>query len=460
MNLIGLDLNAVGNHEFDEGAAELRRMQEGGCHADGCFGADGFAGADFRFLATNVVDRKSRKPLFAPYAIRSFDKIKVGFIGMTLAGTPDIVSQEGIRDLDFLDEADTANRYARELRKRHGVHAIVVLLHEGGSQVVPFGVNSCNGISDPVVDIVSRTSPAVDLFVTGHTHQPYNCMIDGRPVTSASSFGRLVTDLDMTLDRRSKDVIEVRANNRVISQDVERAADVTALVTRYEALAAPLAGRLIGRITAAITRANDDSGENAGWQPDRRLPAGGDPRRRRLGSLHEPGRRARRHRPIPPTPARATPRPSSTTSSNRAAISMALRQPRPPTTTLLQRALPWTACLAGNCKTSWRCRRQRNETHATARRNAGMSSHAGRGGGDSGAARPASAVRGSGRDQEASLADSPPWATVRLSEAAPSRKRLAGQSPLGADERLVALSCHRPSRYPVLLVHDRSRHPA
>ena len=263
MNLVGLDLNAVGNHEFDDGAAELRRMQEGGCHADGCFGADGFAGADFRFLAANVVDRVSRKPLFAPYAIRSFNGIKVGFVGMTLEGTPDIVSQAGIRDLDFLDEADTANRYARELRKRHGVRAIVVLLHEGGSQVAPFGVNSCNGISGPIVDIVNRTSHAVDLFVTGHTHQPYNCVIDRRPVTSASSFGRLVTDLDLTLDGRSKDVLEVRANNRVISRDVERAADLTALIARYDALAAPLANRLIGRITAAITRDNDDSGENA-----------------------------------------------------------------------------------------------------------------------------------------------------------------------------------------------------
>jgi 5'-nucleotidase len=264
MNLVGLDLNAVGNHEFDEGAAELRRMQEGGCHVDGCFGGDGFDGADFRFLAANVVDRVSRKPLFAPYAIRTFNKIKVGFIGMTLQGTPDIVSQAGIRDLAFLDEADTANRYARELRKRHGVRAIVVLLHEGGSQVAPFGVNSCNGISGPIVDIVNRTSRAVDLFVTGHTHQPYNCVIDERPVTSASSFGRLVTDLDLTLDRRSREIVEVRANNRVISQDVERAADLTALITRYDALAAPLANRVIGRITAAITRDSDDSGENAG----------------------------------------------------------------------------------------------------------------------------------------------------------------------------------------------------
>jgi 5'-nucleotidase len=263
MNLIGLDLDAVGNHEFDEGATELRRMQDGGCHADGCYGGDGFAGADFRFLAANVVDHVSGKPFFAPYAIRRFNGIKVGFIGMTLEGTPDIVAQAGIRGLDFLDEAETANRYARVLREKHGVRAIVVLLHEGGSQSTPFGVNDCNGMSGPVVDIVGRTTRAVDLFITGHTHQPYNCVIDGRPVTSASSFGRLVTDLDLTLDRRTKDVVQVKANNRVISQDVPRAPDLSALIDHYRELAAPLANRVIGRISAAITRTNDDSGENA-----------------------------------------------------------------------------------------------------------------------------------------------------------------------------------------------------
>ncbi len=263
MNKIGLDLNAVGNHEFDEGAAELKRMQNGGCHADGCFGGDGFKGAKFGFLAANVVNEDTREPLFAPYAIKKFKGIKVGFIGMTLEGTPDIVSQAGIQGLEFLDEAETANRYAGELRRRHGVRAIVVLLHEGGVQAAPFGVNTCTGISGPIVDIVHNTTKAVDLFVTGHTHQPYNCVIDGRPVTSASSFGRLVTDLDLTLDRRSKDVIQVTANNRAITQDVPRAPDLTRLVERYRALAAPLASRIIGKITAAITRTNDDSGENA-----------------------------------------------------------------------------------------------------------------------------------------------------------------------------------------------------
>jgi len=264
MNRIGLDLNSVGNHEFDEGGAELLRMQRGGCHpVDGCLDGTGFGGARFRFLAANVVRADSGKTLFPPYAIRKFDGIKVGFIGMTLEGTPDIVSPSGVAGLDFLDEAETANRYARELRRKHGVRAIVVLLHEGGVQSATGGINTCDGISGPVVDIVERTTKAVDLFMTGHTHAAYNCVIDGRPVTSASSFGRLLTDIDLKLDRHSKDVIEVAANNMIVTQNVFKADDITQLVDRYSAIAAPLRDRVIGRVSADITRTADDSGENA-----------------------------------------------------------------------------------------------------------------------------------------------------------------------------------------------------
>ncbi|HEX2416306.1 MAG TPA: bifunctional metallophosphatase/5'-nucleotidase [Thermoleophilaceae bacterium] len=279
MNRIGLDLNSVGNHEFDEGAAELRRMQRGGCHpTDGCQDGTGFSGATFDFLAANVVRERTGRTLFRPYAIRRFQGVKVGFIGMTLEGTPDIVSPSGVAGLDFLDEAETANRYARELRRR-GVRAIVVLLHEGGVQSQPGGVNDCNGISGPIVDIVGRTTKAVDLFVTGHTHSAYNCVIDGRPVTSASSFGRLVTDIDLTLDRRSRDVVEVAANNMIVTQNVFKAGDITQLIERYDAIAAPLRDRVIGRISADITRTPDDSGENAAGNliADAQLAATADP---------------------------------------------------------------------------------------------------------------------------------------------------------------------------------------
>ena len=114
MNLLGLDLNAVGNHEFDEGEAELKRMQRGGCHpTDGCETGHTFEGADFKFLAANVVRKDNAKTLFRPYVVRRFQGKKIGFIGMTLEGTPSIVSPSGISNLSFLDEAATANRYAR-----------------------------------------------------------------------------------------------------------------------------------------------------------------------------------------------------------------------------------------------------------------------------------------------------------------------------------------------------------
>ena len=132
MNEMGLDLNSVGNHEFDEGVVELLRMQSGGCGPDNSCPNGTFGGADFGFLAANVVYKDTGEPIFPPYAIRKFGNIKVGFIGMTLEGTPNIVSASGIQDVDFLDEAETANKYAAELRNEHGVRAIVVLLHEGG----------------------------------------------------------------------------------------------------------------------------------------------------------------------------------------------------------------------------------------------------------------------------------------------------------------------------------------
>ncbi|MGH8516099.1 MAG: metallophosphoesterase, partial [Panacagrimonas sp.] len=169
MNRIGLDFNAVGNHEFDEGVDELVRMQEGGCHpVDGCLDGDGFDGAQFRFLSANVEQESSGKPLFKRYAIASRGGVKVGFVGLTLEGTPTIVAAAGIRGYRFLDEVESINRVIPELRAK-GVDAIVVLIHEGGlpARLDP---NGCAGVSGPIVDIVDQLEPAVDLVISGHTH--------------------------------------------------------------------------------------------------------------------------------------------------------------------------------------------------------------------------------------------------------------------------------------------------
>ncbi|MDZ7593118.1 MAG: bifunctional metallophosphatase/5'-nucleotidase [Thiobacillus sp.] len=281
MNRLGLEFNAVGNHEFDEGRDELLRMQFGGCHptdANSCQGNQvgtpfPFEGARFDFLAANVVDTSTGKTLFPAYGMKEFKGKRIAFIGMTLEGTPSIVTPSGIAGLEFRDEADTVNALVGELRKQ-GVEAVVVLVHEGG--FAPGSINGCSGVSGPIVDIVSRLGDAVDLVVTGHTHQAYNCKLpnaSGRdiPVTSAGSFSRVMTSIDLTLDTRSGDVIAVHAENKLVDRNnvlgsadaIVPVAEISDIVANYNSLVQPIANRVIGSITADITRTRTPAGESA-----------------------------------------------------------------------------------------------------------------------------------------------------------------------------------------------------
>ncbi|MFD2092117.1 bifunctional metallophosphatase/5'-nucleotidase [Blastococcus deserti] len=262
LGLAGLDYASVGNHEFDEGAAELLRIQNGGCHpVDGCLDGTPYEGADFQYLSANAFVTDTGEPLLAPYAIDNVQGVKVGFIGMTLEDTKAIVSQQGVAGLDFADEVETANRYAAELQAK-GVETIVVLLHQGGNQTGPdaWDVNGCNGMSGPIVDIANGMSDAIDVVVSGHTHQAYNCDLDGKLVTSASSLGRLVTDIGLSIDRRTGDVLTASANNVVVTRDVAKDPAQTALTTRYNTALGPTADRVVGSTAVALTRSQEALG--------------------------------------------------------------------------------------------------------------------------------------------------------------------------------------------------------
>lgn len=257
MNLAGLEFASVGNHEFDEGAAELLRMQRGGCHpVDGCADGTPFGGAKFSYLSANAFKTSTGLPLMQPFGIKIVKGVPIGFIGMTLEGTPNIVSQQGVAGLRFTDEADTANKYAKILRLL-GVKSIVVLLHEGGVQNGG-GINDCTGFSGPIVDIANRMDPSIDVIVSGHTHAAYNCNINGKLVTSASSFGRLVTQIDLKIDPRTRDVVSASANNVVVTRDVEKDQPSTDLINRYKTALGPVADRVVGETTAAITKTQEN----------------------------------------------------------------------------------------------------------------------------------------------------------------------------------------------------------
>ncbi|MDH2392720.1 bifunctional metallophosphatase/5'-nucleotidase [Streptomyces sp. HNM0663] len=294
LNKLDLDVAGVGNHEFDEGATELARLQKGGCHpVDGCF-EEGktFEGADFPYLAANVTNEKTGKPILKPYTVWKKGGVKIGFIGVTLEGTPDIVSANGIKGLKFHDEIETINKYAREL-DRQGVKSIVALIHEGGSPASSSYNYDCDspgagdGISGPIADIAKGITSKVDALVTGHTHQAYVCTIPdpaGKPrlVTSAASYGRLYTETTLTYDRRTKDIVRTAvktdkwrqaklpkwlpwwwvqqhaqgknptAANHVVRRDQTPASDMTQLIKRWNELAVPIASRPQGHISADI----------------------------------------------------------------------------------------------------------------------------------------------------------------------------------------------------------------
>jgi 5'-nucleotidase len=261
LSMMGLEIAAVGNHEFDEGKDELLRMQNGGCHpADGCQGPHRFAGARFHYLAASTVETGSGKTIFPPYAIREFGGIPIAFVGLTLKGTPEIVSPAATAGLEFRDEAETVNALVPELKAR-GVEAIVVLIHEGG---VPTGdYNECPGISGPIVDIVRKFDRAVDVVITGHTHRAYVCDIDGRLVTSGDKYGTLVTAIDLKLDPASRDVVSARADNVIVrTASTAKDPEQTALIESYEKLAAPIANRRAGLVTQTLSRVPNDAGES------------------------------------------------------------------------------------------------------------------------------------------------------------------------------------------------------
>ena len=283
MNRLGLEFNAVGNHEFDEGKVELLRMQNGGCHptdANSCKGlAVGtpvpFEGAKFKFLSANVLDTVSGKTLFPGYAIKTFNGVRVAFIGMTLKDTPSIVTPAGVAGLTFNDEADTVNALVPKLKAR-GVQAIVVLIHQGGFQgsAAPNFINDCSAAlqdptTSPIKGIVSRLDDAVDLVVSGHTHTGFICQLPNKigrniPVTQAGALGRVLTNIDMTLDNSTGHVTGIVANNVTVDRtDASVTADaaIAGIVAGYNTLVSPLANRIIGTITAPLPNTANAAGE-------------------------------------------------------------------------------------------------------------------------------------------------------------------------------------------------------
>ncbi|HZE33985.1 MAG TPA: bifunctional metallophosphatase/5'-nucleotidase [Actinoallomurus sp.] len=298
-NLMNVDFASVGNHEFDKGKDELRRIQNGGCASTGCTAApytvkrhgklkttNTYPGADFQYLAANVIDNATKKPLFPAYGIKRFPSssgrpVSVGFIGEVLQSTPTIVTPSGVEGLTFQDEAEAANRAAKDLAKK-GVHIPVLVIHQGGFQTgAPTGPNGCAGnlAGSDIETIAKKLDPSIKVIVSGHTHVEYRCTITingvTRLVTSASSFGRMLSDIKLTVDDRTGNLVAADAVDSIVEnalntpgtgvkrQDDPSKADpaVAKVVQQYVTASAPLADKVIGKIQGDLTRNPSPFGE-------------------------------------------------------------------------------------------------------------------------------------------------------------------------------------------------------
>ncbi|WP_395007341.1 bifunctional metallophosphatase/5'-nucleotidase [Undibacterium sp.] len=268
---MGMNVSALGNHEFDHGLKELKRQIHGGCDSprpDRACKYDGnFSGAKFSYIAANVIDQATAKPLFPAYHIEQVKGVKVGFIGAVLRETPMMVASDNVKGLEFIDEAEAINRTIPAL-KELGVKVFVVLIHEGGTTTEAFDQPACSNLKGPIVNIVKRLDPAVSLIVSGHSHTGFVCKVDGRVVTQAQMYGHLLTRIAITVDGTSHQVSSIDARNMLMSEDtVSSSAPVppalTSLMDKARVGSQAMIDKPVARLALpVITRKLNDAGES------------------------------------------------------------------------------------------------------------------------------------------------------------------------------------------------------
>ncbi|GGO68379.1 bifunctional metallophosphatase/5'-nucleotidase [Nonomuraea cavernae] len=292
MGKIGLKVAAVGNHEFDEGYAELRRIMKGGCHpVDGCSPAGQWKGAAFDYVGANVLFKNPNEktdalaalgaqgqvkklmadwgvPALPPVSVKWMNGVPIGFIGLVTQTTPNIVTAEGIKDLKFVDEVKAAN-VASKLLKLLGVKAQVVLVHEGDQVTAGQSPDACSAVPGAGNRIATQVDPEIDLVLSGHSHQAYLCTVKdpagrNRLYSQGGSFGRVITQVDLQVNVKTRDVDRstVVADNHVVTRTVTPDPEISAFVQTWKDRVAPVANKPVGTISADLTNTAAPSGES------------------------------------------------------------------------------------------------------------------------------------------------------------------------------------------------------
>lgn len=265
---MGLLFSSVGNHELDNGKAELLRQINGGCQSSrplkACQFHPDFVGGGFPYIAANLIDTDTGKPLFPAYRIEERHGVKIAFVGAVLRDVAQIVSKKGMQGLQATDEAEAINRVIPEL-KAQGVNAIIAVVHQGGSTPERFDQNDCSHLSGDIVDVAQRLDPAVDALLSAHTHQAYLCKVGKLSVSQGSSYGHLLTRLTLQVTPGEHRVTALSASNLLVDpQRYAPDAKLAALQHEVEARSNAVLLQPAGRIAVpSINDTLDRNGESA-----------------------------------------------------------------------------------------------------------------------------------------------------------------------------------------------------
>lgn len=262
-----------GNHEFDKGTDELLRKIEGGNGATNITHLiDPYPGSNMTFVSSNVVWKTNDTPLVDPYVILDAGGAKIAFIGADTVETPSIQKAANIKDVAFENETESINHYVPEIQKQ-GVHAIVVLLHEGGSQEAYDGPTRDGGnVTGRVADIVAGLDPDVDVVLSAHTHQFTNAYLKNAGgnqvlVTQAYGYSKAFADVDLVIDPVSDEITDKSAE--IVRTYADRPPGTTpdprisSFLAADEAVVGPMIDRPVTVASADLTRQQNDAGECA-----------------------------------------------------------------------------------------------------------------------------------------------------------------------------------------------------
>ena len=255
-NKLKFDIGTLGNHEFDEGVEEMKRLIKGGVHAKTKHHGS-FEGAQFPYISANVVDSTTKQPILDPYIIKEAGGEKIGFIGITLATTPSIVTPSGVAGVDFTDEVTAINKYTTELKKQ-GIKAIVVIAHNPGTSNTD-GTNA----EGEAIDFANKVDDEVDVIFAAHNHKHLNATVDNKLLVQAYSSGTAFADVDLEIDPATHDIVKkdaVIANTTWTG--IEPDQEINELVNKYKEETDKITEEIVGEAAVSLTKDQNEDGES------------------------------------------------------------------------------------------------------------------------------------------------------------------------------------------------------